>query len=228
MKLYINYSLVFALATAPMLAHNNDMQPHDDSNQPKSFWDRCYEQRSAIIGITIGTLCAAAILACIFRSAKTTSFSIEITPGGVPQSPTLPESPQGSATFAYPKGYSELSKKYVDDLRKKINPIFDKICNGSCDDISTLSCDQAVNALEEMYRTGKKRGFLIASIAERRLNNSILDPLERSTALELIEQAADKLCPVPAKQTVEILNPVPAQSSSDYWWDYFYGFLAGG
>lgn len=223
MALYMHYSLVFMLATASLVAQNDsqdartvqqeEVQPQDDSNQPKSFWNRCYEKRRDILAIAIGTLCAAAILACIYRSSKTTSFSIEITPS----------LPQGDAQIGYLEKYSEASKKHIETL-KSIHPVFETIFNGEWH--NKYDCDLAIRTLEKIYNGDKYAHRTLAQVAGWTLNKTVIDPIERLNAQKQIartvKHAVRTLCPVAVKQAIANLNPI-----SDSW-DYFYGFLAGG
>lgn len=226
----IHYSLVFALVAAPMLATDKQddfllrsssyggqgtkTNEEDDSDQPKTFWDRCYEQRYAIIGVGAALVATAIATVCINHYLTTGKLPIDPTALIKPTTETpkveLPKAdlPQEKKGFAYPNGYSEKSQKHVDDL-KELHKVFESMCNGECkilgdqfigrSPLDTLDCAQAVAALEEMHRTGEKKGHLIAHIAERELNCTILDPIECLDAKKFIEQAVDKLCPAPAQ-----------------------------
>lgn len=229
----LHYSLVFALVAAPMLATDEQ----DDSNQPKTFWDRCCEQRYAIIGV--GAALVATAIAAVCINHYLTTGKLPIDPTALIKSTETPKVevpqtslPQESKGFVYPYGYSKESQNHVEDL-KKVHNVFAEICCGECKTLGgkffslspadTFDCAQAVNALEEMYKTGEETGNIIASIAMRELNSTILDPIERENTRKLIEQTANKLCPVPATQLAKTPNPAPAQSTFGFWdyWDCF-------
>jgi hypothetical protein len=235
MALYMRYSLVFMLAVAPLLGHDDsqstapaqqeEMQQRDSSAQPKSFLERCYEHRYYIMaGIGLVAIAATAAYLCQCRG----NLSVEPIPA------ELPQLPQKGSEFGYPKGYSELSKKHVDTLRN-VHPIFESMCNGNCKDAfgheDTFECGQAVLLLEEMYRGGENHrldtGYLIADRASHRLHKSIPDHIEHADTLERIRQTVNSLKPAAIEQSTENVNPVSDQSNSDMWNYYFYGFLAG-
>lgn len=207
MKL-MHYSLIFALAVAPLVADDRsqstatvqqeEVQYQNDSNQSKSISERCWEYRYYIAGGAL-LLATAAFTAYLYNGLNNLPMK-SVTLFADPVEPTNLELSQENLSqknteFGYPAGYSDLSKQRVDEL-KKAHKIFDKICGGKCK--WTYSCDQAVQALEEMHRTGKDTRHLIAAIAERG-TESIVDPIERLNAEKAIEQAVAKLCPVAAQ-----------------------------
>jgi hypothetical protein len=100
---------------------------------------------------------------------------------------------KGSNKFVYPKGYSELSKKRVDQLRK-IHYVFDTICSESF--ASASERDQIVEAFEGMCVKGKMRGTFFVYLAEWSIEQVILDPAERAHAKEAIKHAIDKFHPL--------------------------------
>jgi hypothetical protein len=231
-----HHSLVFMLAVAPLLGHDDsqsavpaqqeEIQQRDDSAQPKTFLDRCYENRYYIMA-GIGFIAIAAAATYLGQCHGVKGLVIE------PTNPELPQLPQKGTEFVYPKEYGERSKKHVDTLRS-IHPVFESMCNGNCKGAlgyeDTFECGQAVRLLEEMYRGGENHrldtGYLIADRASSRLHKSIPDHIEHAEALERIRQTVNNLKPAITEQSVDKLSPVSDQSNADMW-DYFYGFLAG-
>lgn len=219
----MHYSLIVMLAAAPLLAYDDsqnsamaqqgEAQPQDDSKQPKTFLNRCYEDRYYIIA-GVGLLAIAAAAAYLYYYNGLKNLSTE---------PINLDLSKESNAFVYPKGYSELSKQRVDQLRK-IHPVFDKICCGSSYD-RVYRCDYAVQELEKMY-SGNNRcaGIGVAGMAIDEL--AIPDPIERINAKTLIEQSVNNLNPALIKQSVDTFNPISDQSNSDSW-DYFYRLLPG-
>src|SRR5580704_7899310 len=81
-----------------------------------------------------------------------------------------------SNSFVYPKGYSELSKKRVDQLRK-IHPIFEIICSGTYE--YGFQRDDIVTAFEKMHRKGEMDGRFFIFVAGWSVDKLISDPIER-------------------------------------------------
>jgi len=98
-----------------------------------------------------------------------------------------------SNSFVYPKGYSKLSKKRVDQLRK-IHYVFETICSGSY--TPAFARDEIIEAFEKMCMSGAMNGAHFVFIANWSIDQVIVDPIERAHAKEAIKRAIDKFRPL--------------------------------
>jgi hypothetical protein len=229
MKL-MSYALVFALATAPLVATDNsqntvttqqkEIRQQDDTSQPKSFLERYWDDYRCYILAGVGILTIAALAYLRYNNGIKNPPMKSILLFGDPEakldlSVTLEpvkstDLPQENTGFAYPTGYGERSKQHVDTLRG-IDPIFESMCNGNRKRVfgneDTFECGQAVAWLEKMYRGGKDytldTGYLVAGTADYRLHKIYPDHIEHADALERIRQAVNKLKPaIPEQPTL--------------------------
>lgn len=106
-------------------------------------------------------------------------------------------------SFVYPKGYSELSKKRVDQLRK-IHYVFDTICSRSYE--HGWDRDKIVARFEEMCINNDMKGHSFVSVADWSIDKALADPVERVHAKKTIEQAIDNFCPFSLNVNSEMIQ----------------------
>ncbi len=148
MKLYTQYALVALLAVAPVIAEDNneasattEVVQQEESTQPKTFWDKCYQYR---YHIGVGALAVVVLAYACCSKAKNVNLPLESL------------KPESQSTPNFPVDPAQLSDKDAHELTQHIVE-GQKLAQASADVVnapSTTDNAQTVQTLQDTPVTG--------------------------------------------------------------------------